>query len=303
MINIDIKTDKEYYIDFYKSLALLRNLDYNQYTYPEQTNFHVYSDIKNPQELLVVKSYLATQNLSKTNLTLWSDYDISNNPLIKPYLKYINYKIYNPLIEGKDTPLEGKEHLRAQGIFHYVQADLFRIIVLHNYGGIFTDMDIVFLRDMKPILDQEFMYLWGHYTENFEICATVLSLFKNSELSKLLLEEAAKIPVKEYYEKLWFCCYLYDIVYKKHPFRIFPSAFFNTEWQITPEIVKGTSLEGFQFDPFKYSKYTTETLFPEAFTWHWHNGGGRRQGKPEQSSKFALYNSAIDNKLLQIGII
>jgi hypothetical protein len=303
MINLDIKKDLQYYQDYKISLKLLQQLDYSKYVYPDQTNFHIYSEIKNPYELLVVKSYLAIQNLTKTNLTIWSDYDISNNPLIQPFKKYVTLKIYNPIVEGKDTPLEGKEHLKATGMFHYVQADLFRIIVLHKYGGIFTDMDIVFLRDMVPVMDQEFMYLWGHYTENFEICATVLSLFKNSPLSNLLLEEAAKIPVKEYYEKLWYCCYLYDIVFKKHPFTIFPSAFFNTEWQITPELAKRDMLEGFDFQPFKQTKYTIPTMFPEAFTWHWHNGGGRRRESPESGSKFALYNQLIDNKLLLMGLI
>jgi hypothetical protein len=161
MINIDITKDLEYYQDYQKSLEYLRNLDYTQYTYPEQTNFHVYSEIKNQYELLVVQSYLATQNLEKTNLTVWSDFDISDNPLIQPYKKYINLKVYNPLIEGKDTPLEGKPHLSAKGMFHYVQADLFRIIILYKYGGIFTDMDIVFLRLLLLALPKEKQTKYG----------------------------------------------------------------------------------------------------------------------------------------------
>ena len=291
MINIDHIKNQDLYTNHRKALDFLNTIEYSNYKFPEMTNFHVYSEIKNPMELLVIKSYLVTQNLKKTNLTLWSDYDISNNPLLKPYLNYITLKVYDPLAEGKDTVLEGKECLAARGIFSYQQSDIFRILILKKYGGIFVDMDIIFLRNMLPFLDQEFMYMWGRYTEKFEICATVLSLFKNSELANLLLEEASKIPLKPYGDRLWYACYLYDIVYKKHPFNILPAAFFDTEWQI----------ENFHFDPF--APMPENTLYTEAFTWHWHNGGGRRQGIPQQNSKIQILNQIIDQALLAKNII
>ena len=52
-------------------------------------------------------------------------------------------------------------------------------------------MDIIFLRDFKPLLDQEWMYMWGSETD-FEkegACATVISLHKESQLSLEFLKE------------------------------------------------------------------------------------------------------------------
>ena len=53
-----------------------------------------------------------------------------------------------------------------------------RLLVLHKYGGVWVDMDVVFLRDFKPLLDQEWMYMWGSETDFIKegACATVLSL-------------------------------------------------------------------------------------------------------------------------------
>ena len=47
--------------------------------------------------------------------------------------------------------LEGIPHLKAMDGKHYLQSDLLRILVLYKYGGVWVDMDIIFLRDFKPL--------------------------------------------------------------------------------------------------------------------------------------------------------
>ena len=67
---------------------------------------------------------------------------------------------------------------------------------------------------------------------------------------------------------------------------MFPSAFFNTEWQMKEP-----------FEPFKKTPGSTN-LYEGAFAWHWHN----RWDEPiQQGSKFQLIEARIDEKLRQLG--
>ncbi len=163
MININIENNPNLYFDYKEGLELLRGIKDDDYEYPEEvTNFHVYSEIRNPKELECIKSYFATQNLEKTKLILWSDYDVSNQENLKDFKDKIDFRIYDPIKESEGTLLEGKlERLLAKDEKYYLQSDLLRLLALHKYGGIWIDMDVLLLRDFRPILDQEYLYQWG----------------------------------------------------------------------------------------------------------------------------------------------
>ena len=109
------------------------------------------------------------------------DYDISTQENLKEFANKIDFRVYDPIKESIGTILEGKvDKLLAKDARHYLQSDLLRLLALHKYGGIWIDMDILLLRDFRPILDQEYLYQWGGDT-NFErdgACATVISLKK-----------------------------------------------------------------------------------------------------------------------------
>jgi hypothetical protein len=303
MIDISYENDPELYFDYTKGLELLSSIKDEGYDYPENvTNFHIYTEVKNDKELECVKSYFATQNLEKTKLILWSDYDISDNPLIQRYKDLIDLRVYNPLEEAKGTPLENEhDKLRAADAKHYLQSDLLRLLVLHKYGGVWADMDIVFLRDFKPILDQEYMYQWGSETDyaNEGACATVLAMRKQSEFSHKMLEVLKTMPItggtvwgKDTFAKLW-------RVYPE--FTIFPSTFFNTEWLISKvDLDFARELE----DNWFYNKSDTakDGLFLDAFAWHWHNTSNK--DKPiEPGSKFDLLRERTNLLLRDRGIV
>ena len=103
----------------------------------------------------------------------------------------VSFKVYDAEEEAVGTPLENNPKLKMKDSKYYLQSDLARILLLYKYGGIWADMDIIFLRDFKPILDQEYMYMWGSETDFVKegACATVLSLHKNSQLSLEFLKE------------------------------------------------------------------------------------------------------------------
>ena len=117
--------------------------------------------------------------------------------------------------------------LNAKCSRHWAQSDLLRILALHKYGGIWVDMDIVLLRDLKPVLDQEFLYSnfnsFDHGKDG--IWGTVMSLKKEGELSIRLLQELSETPFK----KLTLCwgSHLFRKVYKDEKFCV------NDVWMLT----------------------------------------------------------------------
>ncbi len=303
MITISKETHPELYFDYTKGLDLLSSIKDEDYEYPEEiTNFHIYTEVKTDKELECIKSYFATQNLEKTKLIVWSDYDISHNPLIQPFKDKMELRVYDPIKEAKGTPLEHEyDKLKAADSKHYLQSDLLRLLVLYKYGGVWVDMDIVFLRDFKPILDQEYMYQWGSEINYGKqgACATVLAMKKQSEFSCKMLEVLKTMPVtggtvwgKDTFARLW-------QVYPN--FTIFPSTFFNTEWLISKTDIEFRNLLG---SPFGFSKIETDKdfLFLDAFAWHWHNTSSKDE-LIEPGSKFDLLRERTNLLLKDRGLV
>ena len=297
VIDINFKNNPELYTDYEACLEFLEDINNSSYDYPsEVTNFHVYTEIKTPKELMVIKSFLATQNLEHTKLTVWSDYDISDNELIQPYKNYVEFRVYDPIEEAKGTPLEDHWYLNLKDPKYYLQSDLARMLLLWKYGGVWADMDIIFLRDFKPILDQEYMYMWGSETDfaNQGACATVLAGKPNSDFMNELI-----IELKETGPTPGTTCWGKDLfakLYRRFEYNIFPASFFNIEWCINKkhpghgdEIEKGWFLE-----KLKDEKY----LFLQSFAWHWHNSS-KKDYVIAKGSKFDLLEKLTDKKLQQ----
>lgn len=301
-VNISFETHPQYYHDFEECLKLLREIDGSSYSYPEDvTNFHIYTEVRTDKELVAIESFLATQNLNKCKLIVWSDYDISDNPRIQAYKHLLDLRVYDPVKEAVGTPLENYANLlQAKDSKYYLQSDLLRILVLYKYGGVWFDMDVILLRDFLPILDQEYMYMWGSETDFVRegACATVLALKTKSEFATNLIDQIIRTP---YVTNT--TCWGKDMfasLYRSAQFPILPSTFFNTEWCIN---VKYPGMGDF-IDKgwFKNEGYGEKYLFLEAFGWHWHNSSNKHKNI-EDSSKFDLLQKFVKNKLKERNII
>lgn len=297
MINIT----SDLYTDYKKALEILRTLDRTQYQYPDYiVPFHTYTEVKNKRELLAIKSYFATQNLDHTKLILWSDYDIRNNELLKPFSDKIDFRVYDPMELAKGTVLEGDEkQLLAKDESYYLMSGMLRFLVTHKFGGVWFDMDMVLLNDFAPIMDQEFAYSWG-YSTDFKIvgpCAALMNFFKGSEFSQICLEELKKMDPSP--NSMCRDRKLLAKVYRKKPFTVMPCAFFNTEWQmqLTDASLSIKIHQGW----FSENEYSN-TLFPEAFSWHWHHRAYRNVPL-EKGSKFDLMDQYISKKLVERKVL
>ena len=155
-------------------------------------------------------------------------------------------------------------------------------------------MDMIFLRDFKPILDQEWAYMWGSETDfyGFGPCAAMMNINKKSQHSNLCMNEIVRTNVDP--DSTILDHVLLAKVYSKRKFDIFPSTFFNTEWLISKTDPEFRSLLGHGFSKIQTDK---DFLFLDAFAWHWHNSSNKDR-LIEEGSKFDLLGNRT-NQLLK----
>ena len=85
-------------------------------------------------------------------------------------------------------------------LFPEVVSDLVRFVVLHLHGGVYCDMDILFLRDMRPLLLPEpstghhsFAEHWVERSHPADYNTAVMSLTAKSSLSTYLLHGGVRM--------------------------------------------------------------------------------------------------------------
>tara|TARA_Y100000401_G_C8297815_1_gene212345 strand:+ start:185 stop:1123 length:939 start_codon:yes stop_codon:yes gene_type:complete len=311
MINITIENNPSFYFDYREGIKYLKELNEDDYEYPEEkTIFHIYSEFKTPKELMALKSYLATQNLEKTKLIVWSDYDISNQENVQPYKHLVDLRVYNCEELAKGTPLENSEIHFLNSLQsdqnHWMHSGIMRFLALYKFGGIYVDMDTILLRDFKPILNQDFAYQWGGATdfpkERRDLpdchgpCAAIIGCSYKSNFIEECMQRLLVTPPSGG------TCYDEDMlsyVYRKVKFTVFPSSFFDTQWLISKVNVEDSVMATEEM--FNIPVQDKSRLFLDAFAWHWHNSSNRDK-IPVENSKFDLLEKFIDEKLTQKGL-
>ncbi len=304
MINISKETHLDLYTNLDACMKFLRETTSEQWTYSQKEPylFHIYSEIKSDKELQAVKSYLATQDLKKTKLILWSDYDISDNEFLTPYKPYIEMRVYNPQEEAKWTMLEWSKWLEATDYNHWMNSGIFRFLIPYKYGWAWIDMDAIMLRDFMPILDQEWAYVWGTNLdfENFWPIAALINIHPKSEHAHICLEEILSTEIQP-----MTTCLDKDLlakVYRRKKFTIFPSGFFDTEWMVEGE-KNGILLRDYITEQwFSNPLENDDWLFLDAFAWHWHNSSHKWK-KIVPGSKFHKLMELTNTRLKERGII
>lgn len=270
---------------------------------PERYHLYWYGAFS-PKQAFTVKSFLATQDLKNSELWLWLDvksgytgYD--KNPILLPFLPFLKVKCFDPEVEAQDTPLELRQELyRNKSLAG--RSDFFRFVVLYKYGGIYIDMDVMFLRDMNTLLRNklfqgEFCYHWAsHRFGN----SAILRLRQHSETAHKLLTRCSEAN----------SCHPEKVLRFKDntdlDLLVLPCPFFDPLWlhHDRRDNYKGAPFQGFmnffrKFDGKFRRKPTIRSyrdFFPGAFTYHWHNYWKAHEYK---DSYFGRFNREFDNIL------
>lgn len=229
----------------------------------------------NEKHALSIKSAIATQNLKKCKIILWSDKNISNNFYLKPLLKYIDHRVWD--MEGYLKKFNLEKFLSIlQNDNGYVASDIFRILCLGEYGGIYSDLDMIFFKDLSPLLEYEFTYFWpGINSQN----NAIMRINQQSDFFKAII---LTINSLDHVRPAWFD--LGQFLYKKvrenfKNYSIFPTSWFDEDW-------------GFKDFSNNFKLNTDFINRDNKFTWHWHN---HWNSLVEKDSKFYFYDKNIDN--------
>ena len=177
-------------------------------------------------------------------------------------------------MEVKGTPLEAQPALyRQRDRRVWRDGDLFRALVLHNYGGVYVDMDMVLLRSIGVLLEQEFVYQWENYDGVYN--GALMYLRKGSAFARELLCGIIEIPPGD---SNWGRANFRRAFDRGVRVTVFPAPFFDTEWQAD-----------LQFEPFRKTPNSAA-----------HN----RWDQPiQEGSKFQLLEARIHRLLTVRGFL
>nr|POE64913.1 hypothetical protein CFP56_65871 [Quercus suber] len=105
-----------------------------------------------------------------------------------------------PIAEGLVEDLDGNQfiQLKETQMTFFAQAisDAVRFVILHLHGGLYLDMDVLLLRDMRPLLlpkAHDFAERWAAHSHPGDFNTAILSLSPNTSLSSYLLRGGVRM--------------------------------------------------------------------------------------------------------------
>ncbi|KAG0045105.1 hypothetical protein BGZ83_009648 [Gryganskiella cystojenkinii] len=200
---------------------------------PKTMDFHIFWRGPISDKLsLAAHAFLFTQPLDRSRLHLWIDSsdlpggqpeNYWKNPFARdlisdPIRQFVKIHAWNqtdqesyaypasptsPELEKEDKApqAEGIMTLTVNNVVPPVAlSDEARFLILHRFGGMYLDADVLLLKDMSPFYDVgiEFAYEWSN-TEMYN--TAVLRMNRGSSVAKQILE-AAKAKQRQVLEKL-----------------------------------------------------------------------------------------------------
>lgn len=263
----------------------------------EKTIFHSYwYGSFGAKQAFSIKSLLCTQDPDNTEVWLWLDEQNGYSEMNEnKYLQELQGKIkvlpWNTKREISNTPFQKIKTFINSGKPLAAKGDDFRIITLSKYGGVYFNLDIMFLKDFTLLLKgHEFVYAWEYqpYANS-----ALLYLRKNSYITNYLTRKFLK-------RKEAMPWVLFDYKDKNLAnLRNYPCVYFDPLWGgYTPDMPFEEFSDFFREFGNDFHKAVQinsyKDFFLGAFAYHWHN----RWDAPEyDNSYFGIFQQEFDKIL------
>jgi hypothetical protein len=134
---------------------------------------------------------------------VWLPRDM-NLPDNSRYYKYPGWKNWAGEVSVADSVIRDKDGNEWLDIydddvqltyFNVAASDAARLTILHLYGGVYMDVDMIFLRDIRPLVlsGKPFAERWGSLSDPVNYNNAVVSLQANSTMSSYLLRGGTRM--------------------------------------------------------------------------------------------------------------
>ena len=244
--------------------------------------FHVYwRGTFSAKQAFAVKSLVASQRGCE-EVHLWLDAEDGyvghgENSALQSLPSVVSVRPFDPSVECLGTPLEESPELYEE-LDPVFRSDLFRFVTLYNHGGVYLDLDVMFLRDLdelfrQPFMSDEFCYRWSAHLPYGN--TAVLGLREGSQTATEILARCVELGT----------CHPKDILRFEDgdglDLTVLPCPFFDPLW---PHADGKSRLKQPPFDEFEdfFRRFgwrfrprrdvqSRRDFFPGAFAYHWHN--------------------------------
>jgi hypothetical protein len=196
--------------------------------------------------------------------------------------------------EFKGTPLEYAPKVLevAEDEKAYLDGDLFRLLILYKYGGLYLDMDTLLVNDLGPLLEHEFMFEWDcdYRRTDLVMNGAIMRFYRQSNAITELLVELTRS--KPYPGSFYWGGYMYPRVYNRlkdanlgrPPWTVWPWCFFDFYMCFADPAAE-------LFLDVPYSKKLVDSVFAI----HWHN---RWEQPIHPNSKYMYIMGQLNQKLM-----
>jgi hypothetical protein len=241
------------------------------------------------QAIWFIISFLLTQDPEYSELWIWSPpgVAVSSDPLMAPIVALagsrVHFKTWNASHEAKNTQLEKRPDVLT--VSHdqrfWLDTDLLRSLALRVYGGVYVDMDVLLLRNLGPLLGDEWLYQWG--THCVLSNGAIMRFKKDSPVSNRLLDTIiATKPIPDS------TCWGKDAYIKAKPFTRLPICFLNAGWMTN----NGEDKAFFNNVPHL-------SRWSGAFAFHLHGGVFSQGDQAATNSEYAQSKSKVWSMLVK----
>ncbi|KAI8997351.1 hypothetical protein BDB01DRAFT_840708 [Pilobolus umbonatus] len=242
-----------------------------------------------PKQLATLRSFFATQD-NGTILYLWSNGNLSDSAILKNISanagSRLVHRVYDPHELSQGSPMENSAHLEFKDNRGYLDGDLIRLLAIYRYGGMWFDMDSLFIRDMSPLFEHEWLSQWDCFLPNgFPFNGAFMHFHKRSYYLCEMLTELASGPLPRPDSIDW-GGYMYYKVFRRllfhgvKPWAVLP-------WCFVDSMV--CSPRNSMPNAFVEAEFPHKKLL-QVFAYHWHN-----QWKKEPGSLFRFLETIHRN--------
>jgi len=149
------------------------------------------------------------------------------------------------------------------------KSDIFRAVILHNYGGAWMDADVMLLQNVAPLMGKDWAYLGQTLPEFFVNGAMLCTSQPQSVFMALYIKRVLDAGGQNLYR---FGPQILSEMARnqteRSSFHILPTCFFDPYWSYEPGVVPWDSFFS-HAAPLRRLKYLCQSN-PGSFAYHWH---------------------------------